>query len=86
MRFCNEEFDSLLEQGASALTLEERAAAYKRAQEILLEEKPVIYLFDRGFNAAVRSSVVKGWMPPEGKPNNWLDLANYFQNIYLVEP
>jgi peptide/nickel transport system substrate-binding protein len=85
MRFCNEEFDQAVQEGASALTLEDRQKAYRRAQEILLEQKPIIYLFERGNISAVRSSVVKDWMPPEGKPNPWIDPANYFQNIYLVQ-
>jgi peptide/nickel transport system substrate-binding protein len=85
VRFVNEEFEQLLDQGRTALTLEERANAYKRAQEILVEQKPIIYLFERADISAVRSSKVKDWMPPEGKPNNWIGLSNYFQNIYLTE-
>jgi peptide/nickel transport system substrate-binding protein len=85
MRFVSQEFDQMLLQGASAVSLQERAKAYKRAQEILVEQKPVIYLFERTDITAIRSSRVKNWLAPYGKPNNWLSLANNFQNIYLAQ-
>ncbi len=85
MRFVSQEFDQMLLQGASAISLQERAKAYKRAQEILVEQKPVIYLFERTDITAIRSSRVKNWLAPYGKPNNWLSLANNFQNIYLAQ-
>jgi ABC-type transport system substrate-binding protein len=82
-RFINKDFDSLLDQGASALSLQDRAKAYRGALTILVEQKPVIYLFERAQIAAARRSKVRNWLPV--KPNPWLPLAEYFQNASLVQ-
>lgn len=42
--YSNPEVDALFDQGAAAVDLEERGVAYRRIQEILYEEAPLIYL------------------------------------------
>ncbi len=81
-RFVNTEFERLVDQGAAALSVQERAKAYRRALGMLIEQKPAIYLFNRAQISAARSSKVKNWLPP--KPNPWLPLSEYFQNTYLT--
>ncbi len=83
-RFVNSEFEQLVDQGAAALSQQERVKAYRRALGILIEQKPAIYLFNRAQISAARSSKVKNWLPPGGRPNPWLPLSEYFQNTYLT--
>jgi len=52
--YCNEEFDDLVEQGKSASTPEEAVSLYQQADDILLQDMPIIPLFF-GLNQAVHS-------------------------------
>ena len=52
-RWVNEEFDALVEEAGSSPDIEVRRAAYASAMEILSDELPHIYLYDRsGINLA----------------------------------
>ena len=44
-RYCNERVDELFTLGGTAVTLEDRAAAYFEVQEILVEDLPTVDLF-----------------------------------------
>lgn len=44
-RYCNERVDELFQIGGTAVTLEDRAAAYFEVQEILVEDLPTVELF-----------------------------------------
>jgi peptide/nickel transport system substrate-binding protein len=44
-RYCNERVDELLDDARSEGDVEQRAPLYAEAQEILSEEKPIVYLY-----------------------------------------
>ena len=54
-QYCNPELDKLFEQGATAVTREERAKPYKQAQAIIAKDIPSAVLIDSGFVDAVRA-------------------------------
>ncbi|HET6379686.1 MAG TPA: peptide ABC transporter substrate-binding protein [candidate division Zixibacteria bacterium] len=57
MQYCNEEFDDLLAQAAVTQDLEEQIPLYNQAQEILVEDAPVIPISWGG-----RFTLVKPWV------------------------
>ena len=60
--FSNAEVDALLEKGRTSCHQQERVAAYRRIQEILAEEQPVVFLYFKDALPAV-SSRVRGIKP-----------------------
>lgn len=53
----NEEYDELLEKAEVNMDLEEREEQYKRAQEIIAEDLPYIYLYAEMVNYGVSDSI-----------------------------
>jgi len=60
--FSNAEVDALLEKGRTSCQQQERVATYRRIQEILAEEQPLIFLYFKDALPAV-SSRVRGIKP-----------------------
>lgn len=58
--FSTPELDELLEEGRSTADPDERLAIYKEAQEIIIEESPVVYLMHQNFVAGYNTENVKG--------------------------
>lgn len=69
--YSNPEMDRLLDAGRSSTDIERRKAAYDRIQEILLEDVPVFYAWDRPFIYVTTTSF-------EGYQNNIISL---FQDL-----
>ncbi|GLO64800.1 glutathione ABC transporter substrate-binding protein [Oceanobacillus kimchii] len=53
----NDELDQLLDEGLTEIDEEERFNKYQRAQEILVEEAPVVYLMHKDYLMGVHESV-----------------------------
>lgn len=53
----NEEFDELLAEAEVNMDLDERVEQYKRAQEIVAEDRPYIYLYAEMVNYGVSESI-----------------------------
>ncbi len=71
--FWNAEVDALLERGRTSCHQQERVATYRRIQEILAEEQPVVFLYFKDALPAV-SSRVRGIKPePAGIGYNFID-------------
>ncbi|MDO8478781.1 MAG: peptide-binding protein [Candidatus Rokubacteria bacterium] len=71
--FSNAEVDALLEKGRTSCHQQERVATYRRIQEILAEEQPLIFLYFKDALPAV-SSRVRGIKPePAGIGYNFID-------------
>ena len=71
--FSNAEVDALLEKGRTSCHQQERIATYRRIQEILAEEQPVVFLYFKDALPAV-SSRVRGIKPePAGIGYNFID-------------
>jgi len=71
--FSNAEVDALLEKGRTSCHQQERVATYRRIQEILAEEQPVLFLYFKDALPAV-SSRVRGIKPePAGIGYNFID-------------
>ncbi len=54
-QYCNSDLDKLFDQGATAVTREDRAKFYKPAQVIIAKDLPSAVLIDSGFADAVRN-------------------------------
>jgi len=76
--YSNPEFDEVMQQGRTTFDIEERARIYARAQEILLEDVPVFYAWDRPFIYVVSKDY-------EGYVNNIITLFQDLQNWTTVE-
>lgn len=63
--YSSEEMDKELALGRAATSVEERAKHYKRIQEILREDLPVVFFWDRGSMYPIKS-YVKGMPAAEG--------------------
>lgn len=71
--YSNPEVDALLEKGRASCHQAERVATYRRFQEILAEDQPLIFLYFRDSLVAV-SSRVRGIKPePAGITYNFID-------------
>ncbi len=55
--YSSEEMDKELNAGNTATTLEDRAVHYKRVQEILREDLPVVFFWDRGTQYPIKNYV-----------------------------
>ena len=65
-RFCSEEVDRLLDEARTVSDIDERRAIYAEAQDILMAELPIIYLYHPTWLWALRDSV-SGFVPyPDG--------------------
>nr|WP_245719449.1 glutathione ABC transporter substrate-binding protein [Pelagirhabdus alkalitolerans] len=62
----NEELDALLEEGRQNPDPEERQEIYSEAQEILVEEAPMLYIHHQEFLLAVSDEVQGLWQHPTG--------------------
>ncbi|KHF37790.1 glutathione ABC transporter substrate-binding protein [Halalkalibacter okhensis] len=62
----NPELDELLDQARQNADPEERAALYKDAQEILVDEAPMLYIHHQEFLLGVSDSVQGLWQHPTG--------------------
>ena len=67
--YCNKTADALINEGNSAVTLEERNAKYNAAQKIMWEEAVVVWLFDGNLTSATAPSL-KGVFS-DGAHNTW---------------
>lgn len=71
-RFTDPEVDSLIDSALTSTDEDKRIADMKRVQQITMENAPWVFLFNPGYQLAMRSNV-KGysWYTPNG--NNWFD-------------
>lgn len=71
-RFKSDEVDSLINAALTGTDEEKRVAGMKRVQQITMESAPWVFLFNPGYQLAMRSNV-KGysWYTPNG--NAWFD-------------
>ena len=60
----NQEFDQLVDNAAASVNLEQRCAMYKRAQEIMWDQGPAVFLFDPLESYAFRTRVQGFKAPP----------------------
>ena len=70
-RYCNEEVDRLLNAARATNDMDERRAIYAEAQEILMVDLPIIYLYHQTWLWALRNEVT-GF---EGYPDGMIRLA-----------
>ncbi|HSV55530.1 MAG TPA: glutathione ABC transporter substrate-binding protein [Magnetospirillaceae bacterium] len=71
----NPEVDALLDKGRTSVNDEERKAAYFRAQEIILQEAPWVFLANREDLAATRK-YVQGFVPHAAGHHNLYKVYN----------
>lgn len=64
-RYCNEEYDELLAQGAATAELSEQIPIYEQAQEILVEDAPAAFIYWYGRYTLLRPTV-QGLVPTAG--------------------
>lgn len=71
-RFANDEVDSLIDAALTSTDEPKRIADMQRVQQIVVEEAPWVFLFNPGYQLALRSNV-KGysWYTPNS--NAWFD-------------
>ncbi|MCX5569892.1 ABC transporter substrate-binding protein [Kaistia nematophila] len=71
-RFKNEEVDKLIDKNLTATDEAARLADMKRVQELVVENAPWVFLFNPGYQLALRDNI-KGysWYTPNG--NAWFD-------------
>jgi len=74
--WANKEYDSLIRQASLAQNKAQRVAYFQRAEHILMDESPIIPIYNYSWNRLVSPSV-KGWV------DNIQDFYQ-FQNITLV--
>jgi peptide/nickel transport system substrate-binding protein len=60
----NQEFDKLVDDAAASVNLQQRCAMYKRAQEIIWDQGPAVFLFDPLESYAYRTRVQGFTAPP----------------------
>jgi peptide/nickel transport system substrate-binding protein len=60
----NAEFDKLVDDAAASVNLQQRCAMYKRAQEIIWDEGPAVFLFDPLESYAFRTRIQGFAAPP----------------------
>jgi peptide/nickel transport system substrate-binding protein len=70
-KYCNEEVDRLLNAARTTNDMDERRAIYAEAQNILMDELPIIYLYHQTWLWALRDNVT-GF---EGYPDGMIRLA-----------
>jgi len=59
VRYSNPEVDRLFEEAASTMDRKKRARAYYKIQEILAEELPYIWLYERAYDTNLVKSTFK---------------------------
>jgi peptide/nickel transport system substrate-binding protein len=64
--FATDELDSVLEEARQSTDEDERLELYSRAQEILVDEAPMIYIHHQEFLLAVSDDVEGLWQHPTG--------------------
>jgi peptide/nickel transport system substrate-binding protein len=64
--YANEEVDKLLEEGRTAIDSEKRAEAYKKAQEIIVDNAPDVLLYYKTQNVGAQKSVKGFELHPAG--------------------
>jgi oligopeptide transport system substrate-binding protein len=62
MKYCNKQFDDLLNQAAVKPTLEEQVPLYNQAQQILVDDAPVVFIYWYGRFTLVKP-YVQGLVP-----------------------
>jgi peptide/nickel transport system substrate-binding protein len=73
-RFKNEEVDKLIDKNLTATDEPARIADMKKAQELIVDNAPWIFLFNPGYQLATRSNVQGvSWYTPNG--NAWYDFS-----------
>ena len=80
MKYCNEEFDSLMADAAVEPDLETQVGIYNQAQEMLVEDAPVVFISWGG-----RFTLVKPWV--EGltlTPQDFTSGAYFFTNVTIA--
>jgi peptide/nickel transport system substrate-binding protein len=71
-RFKNEDVDKLIDKNLTATDEPARIADMKKAQEIIVDQAPWVFLFNPGYQLAARSNVEgTSWYTPNG--NAWHD-------------
>lgn len=71
-RFKNDEVDKLIDKNLTATDEPARIADMKKAQEIIVDQAPWIFLFNPGYQLATRDDVEGvSWYTPNG--NAWYD-------------
>lgn len=73
-RFKNDEVDKLIDKNLTATEEPARLADMKKAQELIVDNAPWIFLFNPGYQLATRSDVEGvSWYTPNG--NAWYDFS-----------
>jgi peptide/nickel transport system substrate-binding protein len=78
-RWINKEYDELITFAGQSPDLAERKEAYQKASELIHEEVPAIYLYDRLEMNAYRD-LLQGWVD-----NNWQDIG-WNSDEWWLEP
>jgi ABC-type transport system substrate-binding protein len=55
--YSNPEFDQSLEQAVHEPDADKRSALYRKANEILVEDAPALWIMSRNYNAPIRDKV-----------------------------
>jgi ABC-type transport system substrate-binding protein len=72
LRYTNPKLDELVEKGRRTLDMEERVALYERAEDLLIEDAPCIFLYHsrgviphrpevRGLKLSITPPVIRPW-------------------------
>ena len=73
-RFKNADADALIDKNLTATDEPSRLADMKKAQEIIVDQAPWVFLFNPGYQLATRSTVTGvSWYTPNG--NAWYDFS-----------
>lgn len=79
-RWINDEFDKWIKIAGENPDLEKRKEAYQKASELIDQEVPAIYLYDRLELNAYRS-ILQGWVD-----NNWQDMGYNSDGWWIKQP
>lgn len=77
VKFCNKEFDALVESGRATIDPQKRAASYEKAQEIFKRERPWITMAHSTVYIPMSREVEGFIMAPNGSVS--------FENVYVRE-
>ena len=69
-RWVNDEFDELIRVAGESPDMETRKQAYQRGSELIHEEVPAIYLYDR-MNLNAYRSALQGWVDNSWQGMGW---------------
>jgi len=81
MKYCNEDFDALMADAAVEPDLDKQVAIYNQAQEMLVDDAPVIFILWGG-----RFTLVKPWVQNLTlTPQDFSSGAYFFTNVTIAD-